>query len=125
MNTGDSESRLRRAEWLMRPETQRLMALLDGAQGRTRAVGGIVRDTLLDLPHAAADVDLATELTPEDVTHRAGRAGVAAYPTGIEHGTVTLKLDTLLAEVTTLREDVETDGRHAVVRFGTDRKSVV
>ncbi len=122
MNTGDSESRLRRAEWLMRPETQRLMALLDGAQARTRAVGGIVRDTLLDLPHAAADVDLATELTPEEVTHRARRAGVAAYPTGIEHGTVTLKLDTLLAEVTTLREDVETDGRHAVVRFGTSWK---
>lgn len=119
MSTGDREGRLRRAEWLMRPETQRLMALLDGAQGRTRAVGGIVRDTLLDLPREAADVDLATELHPDEVIARAGRAGVAAYPTGIEHGTVTLKLDSLLAEVTTLREDVETDGRHAVVRFGT------
>ncbi len=122
MSTGDSEGRLKRAEWLMRPETQRLLALLDGAQGRTRAVGGIVRDTLLDLPREAADVDLATELVPSEVIERAGRAGVAAYPTGIEHGTVTLKLDSLLAEVTTLREDVETDGRHAVVKFGTNWK---
>jgi poly(A) polymerase len=107
----------------MRPETQRLLALLDGAKGRTRAVGGIVRDTLLDLPHEASDIDLATELVPDEVVARAGRAGVACYPTGIEHGTVTLKLDSLVAEVTTLREDVETDGRHAVVKFGTSWKN--
>jgi poly(A) polymerase len=107
----------------MRPETQRLMALLDGAQGRTRAVGGIVRDTLLDLPHDDTDVDLATELLPQEVVDRAQRAGVAAYPTGITHGTVTLKLDSLVAEVTTLREDIETDGRHAVVKFGTSWKN--
>jgi poly(A) polymerase len=103
----------------MRPETQRLMALLDGAHGRTRAVGGIVRDTLLELPREDADVDLATELLPHEVMDRAQRAGVAAYPTGIVHGTVTLKLGALVAEVTTLREDIETDGRHAVVTFGT------
>ncbi len=123
MSTGDSEGRLRRAEWLMRPETQRLLALLDGAQGRARAVGGIVRDTLLDMPREASDIDIATELTPDEVIERAGRAGVAVYPTGIDHGTVTLKLDTLVAEVTTLREDVETDGRHAVVKFGTSWKN--
>ncbi len=116
----DIVGRLRRAEWLMRPETQRILALLDGATGRTRAVGGIVRDTLLDLPREAADIDLATELRPEEVTLRAERAGLSVYPTGIEHGTVTLRLGTLTAEVTTLREDVETDGRHAVVKFGTD-----
>ncbi|MDC9825532.1 CCA tRNA nucleotidyltransferase [Devosia sp. ZB163] len=116
----DIESRLKRAEWLMRPETQRILALLDGSSHRTRAVGGIVRDTLLDRPRAAADIDLATELRPEEVSERARRAGLSVYPTGIEHGTVTLKLDSVTAEVTTLREDVETDGRHAVVRFGTD-----
>jgi len=123
LSTGDSEGKLKRAEWLMRPETQRLMALLDGASGRTRAVGGIVRDTLLDLPREASDIDLATELRPDEVVERAGRAGVTAYPTGIAHGTVTLRLDTLVAEVTTLREDIETDGRHAVVRFGTSWKN--
>lgn len=120
MSTGGTEGKLKGAGWLMRPETQRLMALLDGAQGRTRAVGGIVRDTLLGLPHDESDVDLATELLPQEVVERAERAGVAVYPTGIPHGTVTLKLDALAAEVTTLREDVETDGRHAVVRFGTN-----
>lgn len=120
MSTGVTEGKLKGAGWLMRPETQRLMALLDGAQGRTRAVGGIVRDTLLGLPHDESDVDLATELLPQEVVERAERAGVAVYPTGIPHGTVTLKLDALAAEVTTLREDVVTDGRHAVVRFGTN-----
>jgi poly(A) polymerase len=54
------------------------------------------------------------------VTLRAEKAGLAVHPTGIEHGTVTLRLGTLVAEVTTLREDVETDGRRAVVKFGTD-----
>jgi poly(A) polymerase len=97
-----------------------LLALLDGEQRRTRVVGGAVRDTLLGLDDELADLDFATELMPGDVTARAERAGVAVYPTGLAHGTVTLKAGTLVAEVTTLREDVETDGRHAVVRFGQD-----
>jgi poly(A) polymerase len=112
--------RLREADWLLRPETQRLLGLLDGAQYRTRAVGGIVRDTILAMPRDLAEVDFATELLPADVMRRAAAAGIPAYPTGIEHGTVTLRVDALIAEVTTLREDIETDGRHAVVRFGTD-----
>jgi len=107
----------------MQPDTQRVMALLDGALGRTRAVGGIVRDTLLDLPRHATDIDLATELLPDEVVARAGRAGLAAYPTGIAHGTVTLKIGALVTEVTTLRQDIETDGRHAVVQFGTSWKN--
>lgn len=115
----ESVDRLTRAEWLKRPETQRILSLLDGAAGRTRAVGGIVRDTLLGLPLDAADVDLATELEPEEVAIRAERLGISVYPTGIEHGTITLRLGALTAEVTTLREDIETDGRRAVVRFGT------
>ncbi|MBN9315627.1 MAG: CCA tRNA nucleotidyltransferase [Devosia sp.] len=117
---GNINDLLKRAEWLMRPETQRMLALLDGAAGRARVVGGIVRDTLLELPHHTADLDIATELQPDEVTRRAEKAGLSVYPTGIEHGTVTLRLDALTAEVTTLREDVETDGRRAVVRFGTD-----
>jgi poly(A) polymerase len=115
-----ADRRLIEAPWLRRAETQRILSLLDGAAGRTRAVGGIVRDTLLGRGRADNDVDLATELLPEEVMTRAGRVGIAAYPTGIAHGTVTLKLGALLAEVTTLREDVVTDGRHAVVAFGAD-----
>lgn len=112
--------RLREAEWLVRPETQRLFALLDGAQFKTRAVGGVVRDTILNMPRDLAEIDLATELHPSEVMRRAASAGIAAYPTGFDHGTVTLRVDALVAEVTTLREDIETDGRHAVVSFGTD-----
>jgi poly(A) polymerase len=112
--------RLRAAPWLNNADTQRVFALLDGSDGRTRAVGGVVRDTLLDRTIATPDVDFATELLPEEVMARAKAAGIAAIPTGIEHGTVTLRPGALLAEVTTLREDIETDGRHAVVSFGTD-----
>jgi len=111
---------LKSAEWLLRTETQAIFAALDGGQGQTRAVGGVVRDTILDRQRANPDIDLATELLPDEVVARAKAAGIASYPTGIEHGTVTLKLGETLAEVTTLRRDVETNGRHAVVAFGTD-----
>jgi poly(A) polymerase len=99
---------------------QKVLACLDGEAGRTRIVGGIVRDTILDVPRARADIDMATELTPDEVIARAREAGITSYPTGIDHGTVTLRSGSLTTEVTTLREDVETDGRHAVVRFGID-----
>lgn len=120
MNTADYVARLKSADWLLREETQALWALLDGQRGRTRAVGGIVRDTLLDRPRERTDIDFATELLPHEIALRAEQAGVAVHPTGIDHGTVTLRLGSLVAEVTTLREDVETDGRRAVVKFGSD-----
>lgn len=107
------------AAWLLRPETQAIFKALDGDSRRTRAVGGAVRDTIMGRPHGG-DIDMATELPPDEVMARAAAAGITAYPTGVEHGTVTLKLGDTLAEVTTLRRDVETDGRHAVVAFGTD-----
>lgn len=120
MKIEDCVAKLQAADWLISAETQALMQALDGEQKRTRAVGGIVRDTLLDRPREQTDIDFATELLPHEVSLRAEGAGATVYPTGIEHGTVTLKLGSLVAEVTTLREDVETDGRRAVVRFGTD-----
>ena len=110
--------RLKDAAWLRDPATQKVFALLDGEKGKTRAVGGAIRDTLADHEREATEIDFATELLPREVMRRAGEAGVAVYPTGIEHGTVTLKVEDRVAEVTTLREDIETDGRHAVVRFG-------
>ena len=116
----DMVARLKSADWLRRDETQTLLKLLGGEDDKTRAVGGIVRDTLLGRDLAPADIDFATALLPHEVAIRAERAGIAVHPTGIEHGTVTLRLDTLVAEVTTLREDVETDGRRALVQFGTD-----
>ena len=108
------------AEWLARQEVQAIFAALDGGAGRTRAVGGIVRDSLIGRVRETSDIDMATELLPVAVMQRAKAAGISAYPTGIEHGTVTLRLDDVSVEVTTLRQDVTTDGRHAEVAFGTD-----
>ena len=107
------------ADWLNRSEIQAILAALDGQSHRTRVVGGVVRDTVVGRVHAG-DIDMATELLPQEVVERAGAAGIATYPTGLDHGTVTLKLGEAVVEVTTLRRDVETDGRRAVVAFGTD-----
>jgi len=92
-------------------------ALIDALGGpeQTRLVGGVVRDTLLALD--PADIDLATRLLPEDVLARLKAAGIRAVPTGLAHGTITAVLPDGPIEVTTLRHDVSTDGRHAVVAF--------
>ncbi|HVY50555.1 MAG TPA: CCA tRNA nucleotidyltransferase [Devosia sp.] len=112
--------RLKRAEWLRQPETQQVLAVLEGAHNRTRVVGGIVRDTLLDRSRERSDIDFATEFTPDEVMRRMSEKGIAVYPTGVEHGTVTVRIGDFSGEVTTLREDVETYGRRAKVRFGHD-----
>ncbi|MEV4605930.1 CCA tRNA nucleotidyltransferase [Neorhizobium sp. LMR1-1-1.1] len=104
--------------WFQDTALQRVMALLNSDGGEARVAGGAVRNALMGL--AVADVDIATTLRPEVVVERAKAAGIKAVPTGIEHGTVTLVLDGRGFEVTTLRRDVETNGRHAVVEFGTD-----
>ncbi|SFS11144.1 CCA tRNA nucleotidyltransferase [Sphingomonas jatrophae] len=95
-----------------------LLAALDAAADATRVVGGAVRDSLLGL--APVDLDLATRLAPEETLARISAAGFKAVPTGIAHGTVTAVLPSGPVEVTTLRRDVETDGRHAVVAFTDD-----
>lgn len=120
MSAREALARLRAADWLHLPETQRILKALEGHHTRTRVVGGIVRDTLQGRSTGGRDIDMATELPPDEVVARAKADGIAVYPTGVDHGTVTLRVDKVTAEVTTLREDVETDGRHAVVRFGTD-----
>ncbi|KMO41867.1 poly(A) polymerase [Methylobacterium tarhaniae] len=103
---------------LARPRLARVLAALEGPGEETRLVGGAVRDALLGRP--VADIDLATTRLPEAVVARARDAGLKPVPTGIAHGTVTVVAEGEPFEVTTLREDVETDGRHAVVRFGRD-----
>lgn len=107
--------------WFQDTALQRVMALLNSDGGEARIAGGAVRNALMGL--AVADVDIATTLRPEVVVERAKAAGIKAVPTGIEHGTVTLVLDGRGFEVTTLRRDIETNGRHAVVEFGTDWKA--
>nr|WP_322965750.1 CCA tRNA nucleotidyltransferase [Sphingomonas sp. SGZ-02] len=101
------------APWANRPD---LIALAERLQARF--VGGAVRDMLLGL--AVADIDLATPLSPETVIERVRDAGFKPVPTGIAHGTITAVLPEGPVEVTTLRRDVSTDGRHAVVAFTDD-----
>lgn len=106
------------APWLTTSRVRKVLKLVNGAGETGRVVGGAVRDELMGRP--VTDIDFATTMLPEDVMKAAEAAGIKAIPTGIEHGTVTLVVDGRGHEVTTLREDVETDGRHAVVRFGRD-----
>ena len=105
-------------DWFEKPALKRIFALLNADGGEVRIVGGAVRNALMDLP--VVDVDMATTLTPDVVVERAKAAGIKTVPTGIDHGTVTLVIDGEGFEVTTLRRDVETNGRHAQVAFGTD-----
>ena len=104
--------------WLTEPALQRLFATLAAAGGEGRVAGGAVRNALLG--EAVTEVDVATTLSPEQVTAACAAAGMKVHPTGIEHGTVTVVVDHHPFEVTTLRHDVETDGRRAKVRFTDD-----
>ena len=98
---------------------RRVMDALEAAQpGSARFVGGCVRNALLGEP--VADIDIATQLTPGRVEQVMRAANIAVHPTGIEHGTLTVVADHEPFEVTTLRRDVETDGRRAVVAFTQD-----
>ena len=124
-----SPDHLPSAPWLRAPETLAVIAALEaeGGAGVARYVGGCVRDTLLGLTAAldpaaapALDIDVATSLPPERVVAALERAGLKAVPTGIAHGTVTAVSRGRPYEITTLRRDVETDGRHAVVAFTDD-----
>jgi poly(A) polymerase len=102
------------AEWRHRDGLDRLVEVL----GDARFVGGSVRDTLLGIP--VSDVDLATPLAPARVLELLKAAGIRAVPTGIDHGTITVVLESGPVEVTTLRRDVSTDGRRATVAFTDD-----
>src|SRR5205823_1687093 len=95
-----------------------LLAVLDRDGEEARVVGGAVRNALLDEP--IGDIDVATTAVPAEVARRVTAAGFKAVPTGIAHGTVTVVVEGRPFEVTTLRQDVETDGRHAKVAFGRD-----
>lgn len=87
-------------------------------KGSTRFVGGCVRNAIMD--EKIGDVDLATQLTPKDVQASLKKAGIKTVPTGIEHGTITAIVNKEPFEITSLRKDVETDGRRAVIAFTDD-----
>jgi poly(A) polymerase len=106
------------AGWLKEGALPRLLAVLGGDGEEARVVGGAVRNALLGEP--VAEHDVATTAVPAEVVRRVTAAGFKAVPTGIAHGTVTVVIAGEPFEVTTLRQDVETYGRHAKVAFGRD-----
>ncbi len=109
---------LAHAPWLTRPETQAVLAALKAAGHEGRIVGGAVRNALMG--KAVADIDIATPATPEQVMQAAATARLHVIPTGLKHGTVTVVSHHVPHEVTTLRRDVATDGRHATVAYTQD-----
>jgi len=105
-------------DWMTAAPTRSALQALAAGGATVRFVGGCVRDAILGL--RPADVDMATTERPETVIKRLEKARLKAVPTGIVHGTVTAVVPPATFQVTTLRRDVETDGRHATVSFGTD-----
>ncbi|MEP3265081.1 MAG: CCA tRNA nucleotidyltransferase [Hyphomicrobiales bacterium] len=112
------EPHLVNRSWLDEPALKTLLTVLNAEGEETRIIGGAVRDALLG--EEIGDIDCATTATPDKVTKMAEASGFKVVPTGIDHGTVTVIVENKPFEVTTLREDIKTDGRHAIVEFGRD-----
>jgi poly(A) polymerase len=117
---GRTDRKLAGTAWFTSGGLPRLLGVLDRDGEEARVVGGAVRNALLGEP--IAEIDVATTAAPEEVVKRVTAAGFKPVPTGIEHGTVTVVIEKHPFEVTTLRKDVETYGRHAKVEFGRDWK---
>lgn len=104
--------------WMTAPETAAVIAALAAGGGDVRFIGGCVRDAILRRP--VKDIDLAVAMPPEEMLERLRAAGIRAIPTGIAHGTITAVTGAAHFEITSLRRDVETYGRHARVAFTDD-----
>jgi len=100
---------------IMTPSLLELEALFDNNKFDLRVVGGAVRDLMLG--KQPKDIDLASDATPDEMISMFDEAGIRFVPTGLKHGTVTVVLDDAPYEITTLRADTETTGRHATVEF--------
>ena len=115
---GLAEGKLKDQTLLRQGPLAQALEALNGGGEEIRLVGGAVRDLALGEP--AVDFDLTTTATTDEVIRRARIAGFKVGLTGVSHGTVTIVIDGRSIETTTLREDVETDGRWAKVAFGRD-----
>ena len=103
------------AAWMTAHPTKRVMSVLQSRGAEARFVGGCVRNTILNRP--IKDIDIATTAMPEQVIELLIKNQIRAIPTGLEHGTITAVIEQQPFEITTLRRDIQTDGRHAVVKF--------
>ena len=115
-----SEASIANAKWLGDAGLQKLLATLSADGEEARIAGGAVRNTLLGQP--VTDIDIATTNLPDETIARAEAATFKTVPTGKDHGTITVIAGGKPYEVTTLRSDIETDGRRARVVFGRDWK---
>jgi poly(A) polymerase len=118
MTEGATAAKIAPDAWPHAAELSRLMQLLNRDGEEARVVGGAVRNALLGEP--IADLDIATTAVPDEVMRRAKADGLKTVPMGLQHGTVMVVVEGVPFEVTTLRHDVETDGRHAKVAFARD-----
>jgi poly(A) polymerase len=101
--------------WMTSPAIKAIFNAIPDSKEKLRFVGGCVRDALLGQP--VDDIDIATPYVPEQVIKFLQAAGLTVLPTGIDHGTVMAVIDGTGYEITTLRHDVSTDGRHAIVAY--------
>jgi poly(A) polymerase len=104
-------------QWMTDSFVTPVMQVLGGYEASPKSlfVGGCVRNHLLGVP--VSDIDVATTYRPDIVMNKLLKAGIRAIPTGMAHGTVTAIVDDMPIEITTLRRDIEADGRHAVISF--------
>lgn len=100
------------------PNLHKLINILNEAGDQPRLIGGCVRDALVKKPFH--DIDIATTFTPQHITKLFNSKNIKNIPTGLAHGTITVLINNESFEITTLRKDVKTDGRHAVVEFSKD-----
>ena len=105
-------------DWMTSPETLAVLDALEASGAHVRFVGGCVRDALLG--RVVSDIDIATDAVPGKVVEALSAAGIKSVPTGLSHGTVTAVVRRHPFEITTLRRDVDTDGRYATVAFTDD-----
>ncbi len=110
--------RLEPQPWMTDADTVAVMDALEAAGAAARFVGGCVRDAVLG--RTIRDIDIATDAVPDDIIETLRRRRIKVVPTGLSHGTVTAIVGGKPFEITTLRHDVETDGRHATVAFTDD-----
>jgi poly(A) polymerase len=105
-------------DWMGAPDTLAIFDAISAGGASVRFVGGCVRDAILGRP--VSDIDLATDAEPARLIELLGERIIRAIPTGIDHGTITAIPDERPFEITTLRQDIETDGRRAAVKFTRD-----
>jgi len=109
------------ADWLKKPGVEKITRLLSDAGFEIYFVGGCVRNSLLNRP--VDDIDLASNARPDQIQNLARAAKLKTIPTGIEHGTITVISEGTPYEITTFRQDIETDGRRATIQYADSLKS--